>query len=366
MGAAALTTTLILTGCFGGGEEKAVESSGPPEASATVVSEPSAEPSESVPEAPSDVPSEEPSEEDSEPAAVAATKDDLLAMEIPSDCITLGGKHLVDGKLTGDMHETARWISDWEPVPVDADGDGADELIAAFYCDGGGVSWPDWLVLVDSGGGLLDSVVVSDALSLGDKSMIQEWKPGDGSVDFVSRLTAAASVGSLHAANATAREGKLIVTAKESEEAKDEFADAKFSSMGYGPMGLTTPGTTMISNGWGEEVVYSESCVYLEPTQRLKDKGIAFAMEGGADSELWEIFATTDHAKTPSGAHVGMTVEDLKKIYGADLKSGPAEFTHYVDVDGKTMTFQTSGGVVTKMGVHNFPSEYLDEPRGGC
>lgn len=373
MGAAALAMTLVLTGCFGEEENNAAEPAAEPE-----VSEPAEEEL-----------SPEPSEEESEAEVVAATKDDLLSMEVPDVCPDLGGKRLIDGKLvwkpTG-AHAT--FVDTFAPFAIDADGDGADELIAVLHCEvGDGARWPHQIVLVDAGGAVLDAVDHATGLESGTEvhTGIDEWTPGEKEVKLTSQIIKGGQVTGIADGTVSAAAGKLVFkkgatsaapapseTASSAAPqqapaaANDEFKDAKFSSMGYGPLGLTTSGKKIVEKGWGIDTG-TDDCPGVEPSPLLKEKGIQFLVEYGLEGELWELFAVTDHAKTPSGAHVGMTVEDLKKIYGPELKSGADPYHFYVDVEAKkSMTFQVSGGVVTKMGVHNFASQHLWDIRGYC
>lgn len=310
LGGTLIAASLLLTGCFGGDEEAAAPTSSAPPASPSASAEPSPSPD---PTSASPTPTEEP--------VVHTSLDDLDVMEIPEDCLERGGQRLERGQLRDpESHANASWNREFEPVPVDADGDGVDELIAAFYCDGGGVAWPDQVVLVGVGGKLLDNALITKAYGEGaDRGSIREFAADGEAVKLLIHLMIDASreIGEIPT-TVTAADGKLHF---EFEKPVDEFADAKLSLNGYGPVGLTLPGQTLVDKGWAEEHTYSEHCVYVEPSSELQAKGIWFAIEGGlaGGGELWELWAEQPGPTTPSGIQVGSTVEELKAAYGDKL-----------------------------------------------
>ena len=382
IGVPALTMILLLAGCAGTDQNPARETSSEPES--VQPSEKPEEPISDEPEEPiSGEPSEAPSEEVSEPEAADASKDDLLIMEVPESCMDLGGKRLIDGKLVWKPTGAKAQInpSQFEPFAIDADGDGAVELIAPFYCDGGGVPWPDQIVLVDAGGALLDSTDVVAAFG-GDggytRGRIEGWSVAEKHVDAAVALSAGGiEGGSLAEGTVSAAAGKLVFklgepapspapeSSSQPPNASGDFDGALLSTMGYGPMGFGLSGQELLDRGWGV-ILPDDFCEAVRPSKELEAQGIWYSVEGGAEGELWTIWAETSHAKTPSGARVGISLDQLRQLYGAALKEGNEYLNWYVEADGHTLVFNVEGGAITEIQAWAAPWSTVKEPKGFC
>lgn len=281
-------------------------------------------------------------------------------MEIPKECPDNGGKRLQDGEREDATTRAKAEVATDTAYFHDFDGDGANDALTVFMCHGGGVPWPDQLVLVAPDGSLMDSIMVTDMFEGSDKGSVQGIEPKGDEL----RITANVREGNLgtltRTGTLTAPGGKLQFVA---DKLKDPFDGAKFSSMGYGPLGLGMSAEEILRRNWGE-LEGDESCEYVVPGPLLRKHGIDFAVH--PDDELFRVDATTETARTPSGIHVGSSVAELEKAYGAELRRGEEPYPYYLALTDKAMTFSVEGGKVTGMAVHNHDAKYLWDVGGDC
>ncbi len=99
------------------------------------------------------------------------------------------------------------------------------------------------------------------------------------------------------------------------------------SSLGYGDMKL---GSTVeeARTAWGGELngapMEGTTCHYLWPKWISKPAEFAFMMEEG---KFVRYDVGTDKETAPGGGKVGMSVDELQKLYGGALKASPHKYT---------------------------------------
>ena len=108
------------------------------------------------------------------------------------------------------------------------------------------------------------------------------------------------------------------------------------SFLGYGDMKL---GSTVdeARAAWGGELngapMEGTTCHYLWPKWISRPADFAFMMEEG---RFVRYDVGTDKETAPGGGKVGMSVEDLQKLYGGALKASPHKYTQggqYLSMD---------------------------------
>ena len=108
------------------------------------------------------------------------------------------------------------------------------------------------------------------------------------------------------------------------------------SFLGYGDMKL---GSTVeeARAAWGGELngapMEGTTCHYLWPKWITRPADFAFMME---DGRFVRYDVGTDKETAPGGGKVGMSVEELQKLYGGALKGAPHKYTQggqYLSMD---------------------------------
>ena len=108
------------------------------------------------------------------------------------------------------------------------------------------------------------------------------------------------------------------------------------SFLGYGDMKL---GSTVeeARAAWGGELngapIEGTTCHYLWPKWITRPADFAFMME---DGRFVRYDVGTDKETAPGGGKVGMSVEELQKLYGGALKGAPHKYTQggqYLSMD---------------------------------
>ncbi len=108
------------------------------------------------------------------------------------------------------------------------------------------------------------------------------------------------------------------------------------SFLGYGDMKL---GSTVdeARAAWGGELngapMEGTTCHYLWPKWITRPADFAFMMEGG---KFVRYDVGTDKETAPGGGKVGMTVDEVQKLYGGALKASPHKYTQggqYLSID---------------------------------
>jgi hypothetical protein len=121
------------------------------------------------------------------------------------------------------------------------------------------------------------------------------------------------------------------------------FSQASF--LGYGDMKL---GSTVeeAKAAWGGELNGAPgegtTCHYLTPVWVSRPADFAFMMEEG---KFVRYDVGTDKEIAPGGGKVGMTVEELQKIYGGALQSTPHKYVE----GGQYLSIDASGVAPTKL-----------------
>lgn len=148
------------------------------------------------------------------------------------------------------------------------------------------------------------------------------------------------------------------------------FGQATF--LGYGEMRL---GSTLdeARSAWGGELKggpnEGSSCHYLYPVWVKQPSDLAFMMEEG---KFVRYDVGTAAEAAPGGGKLGMTVEELKKIYGDALQSAPHKYVEggqYLSIDAagvapSKLVFETdASGNATRWRVGLLPqADYVE----GC
>lgn len=122
-------------------------------------------------------------------------------------------------------------------------------------------------------------------------------------------------------------------------------SDTQASFTGYGDMKL---GSTVdeAKAAWGGELDGKPSegstCYYLTPKWAKKASDFAFMAEGG---KFVRYDVGTDKEAAPGGGKVGMTIEELQKLYGNALESSPHKYVE----GGKYLSIAASGVAPSKL-----------------
>jgi len=129
----------------------------------------------------------------------------------------------------------------------------------------------------------------------------------------------------------TAASSPVAETPQPSPEPNDTAAPAgpvsQASFLGYGDMKL---GSTIeeARTAWGGELngapMEGTTCHYLWPKWITRPAEFAFMMEEG---KFVRYDVGTDKETAPGGGKVGMSVDELKKLYGDALESAPHKYT---------------------------------------
>ena len=108
------------------------------------------------------------------------------------------------------------------------------------------------------------------------------------------------------------------------------------SFLGYGDMKLGSTGEEARA-AWGGELngapMEGTTCHYLWPKWITRPADFAFMME---DGRFVRYDVGTDKETAPGGGKVGMSVEELQKLYGGALKGAPHKYTQggqYLSMD---------------------------------
>lgn len=108
----------------------------------------------------------------------------------------------------------------------------------------------------------------------------------------------------------------------------------------------------MTANGFATRDAAGTICPGTwRPTRTLQDRGIGFIAT--LDGSPTQIYLTTPRHTTLSGARVGMTVGQVKQLYGTrgfvDIKDGPGgQFAVYtVVVEDREIAFMTKDATTT-------------------
>lgn len=117
------------------------------------------------------------------------------------------------------------------------------------------------------------------------------------------------------------------------------------SFLGYGDMKL---GSTVeeARAAWGGELngapTEGTSCHYLWPKWITRPADFAFMMEEG---RFVRYDVGTDKETAPGGGKVGMSADELQKLYGGALKSAPHKYTQ----GGQYLSIDASGVAPTRL-----------------
>lgn len=121
------------------------------------------------------------------------------------------------------------------------------------------------------------------------------------------------------------------------------FSQASF--LGYGDMEL---GSTVdqAKAAWGGELdgapAEGTHCYYLTPKWVTKPSDFAFMME---DGKFVRYDVGTDKEIAPGGGRVGMSADELQKMYGGALESTPHKYVE----GGQYLSIDASGVAPTKL-----------------
>lgn len=122
-------------------------------------------------------------------------------------------------------------------------------------------------------------------------------------------------------------------------------SDNQASFTGYGDMKL---GATIeeAKAAWGGELNgkpgQGSNCYYLTPKWTKKASDFAFMAE---DGKFVRYDVRTDKQAAPGGGKVGMTADELRKLYGHALQSSPHKYVE----GGRYLSLATSGAAPSKL-----------------
>ena len=248
-----------------------------------------------------------------------ATKADLRSMEIPDECQVPAGSRLTRGKYEDEEHRNSRLVGD--PVAVDVDGDGSKEMASFFNCDLGGHAWPDQLVVVGRGGKL----IAWESLSVLDNDA-----GAQGGIQGKTVTAQGQKIGYVIDAKGKERSGAArvsntrILFDKDPNRPKGKWAEAAFTTEGYGPAKVGA----RISDIPGAR---SNECSVLIPGKPeglivIPDKSQKVIEQVGVEQETsddgYSVYKDYYNSlRSRSGVHLETPTARLKRTYGSSLKS---------------------------------------------
>ena len=307
---------------------------------------PTSTPSTSVPPAPSATPSSTSAPPSSAtPNSFDATLEDVHSIVLPESCATGAGKKLDQGRLEVDGVTVS--ITEVPPVFADLNGDGSKEGVAWLQC----VQNAPLLVLVGKGAKLLDALDVASAVEAGFASPESLTIKGPTVVASFHGMHTRGALGLLHVATVSAPDGKLMA------RYNDPLEGAQMTTDGFGPIMWGHSAKQVEYAGWGERV--ASGCGSLDAHGRLAEKGI-LAVGYDANDMVNTISTQDSRIRTPSGARVGLTLTELRAIYGsklADVKVDAAGPSWYgVNAGGNSLMFIIEDDKVSMMFAQRGPA----------
>lgn len=243
------------------------------------------------------------------PRAADTTLADVRALILPQVCGYAAGTRLSGGSYTkysgSDIVENAEaTLKDPAPVFTDINGDGAKEALVFLQCNHGKRIPGDLLLAVGSGGNVISTANL-DPVFHASQVRGTAMTVGKGGVD----LTVTAGPGDLHGRAAFAG-GRLVVTQTTSsgDEASSISLDgATFTSAGFGPLKLGAPASDY--PGYINADATNDDDV---DGPKMPDGLHAYIGSAGTVTAVW---TESSRFSSRSGARVGMSVSQLRKLY---------------------------------------------------
>lgn len=277
-----------------------------------------------------------------------ATLADLQNMAIPTDFCTdaTPGDRLDHGgwRMNGSLGSAfAELPTGVTPVFVDIDDDGAKEAISAFYCSGGGTSWPQIVVPVRSGG----SVVSWTELPTDDApQQAGQEKPQITALTQTARGLVVDYHGhSTYRALLSTDDGKLLA----SFDPDFAWNKPRLTAYGFGALktGMTldqAENAGLITRVRGRNINGERdvTCDRVEPAGDARDRGISLNTR---DGKIAQIVAQDRSVLTLSGAYVDMSEAELRAVYGERIQKKPIgiqmveESAYVLPADGANLLF---------------------------
>ncbi|MEA5647335.1 MAG: hypothetical protein R5N60_07875 [Cutibacterium granulosum] len=233
-------------------------------------------------------------------------------MEIPKACYFPAGSRLSHGEYEDSEHRNARLVG--APVAVDVDGDGSREMASFFNCNQGGTGWPDQLVVVGRGGHLIGENDFGPILEkapgahgVKGKSLGVAGNKIRFSLNVAGAYTSDSDMFKSHVSMGTARMrgGKLVVKMD-----PGPWKNASFAMQGYGPVKVGS----RVKNMPG---VQYNSCGIVRVSGKPRNLDI---VPDDSGTVIKHVGTRDPRFHTRSGAHVGMSEKQLRKICGSALK----------------------------------------------
>ena len=231
-----------------------------------------------------------------------ATKADLESMEIPSDCTVSADARLSNGEFHDKKnHIDVRLVG--KPASVDIDGDRIKEQVSFLNCyTGGNAPLPDFLVVVGRGGRLIASKGLESLNTAAVHGFNGKTVTADGhDIRFTADITGVPMSGI-----AKVKGSQLIF-----DMDPGSWKSANFTMQGYGPAKVGS----RIKNMPGAR--YDDSCGIVRVPGRPRNLDI---VPDDSGTVIKHVGTRDPRFHTRSGAHVGMSEKQLRKIYGSALK----------------------------------------------
>lgn len=272
---------------------------------------------------------------------------DFAVAELPAVCGIPSGSRLTNGSFgTPGPGPHAKLSESVQPITFDLDGDGAEEGIAVLQCDGAA----DALLVLGKGGALE-----------GWSDLGQVFGAQQGHATRVVEHTKGALVGFAPIENGQAETEKRGTLSY----ANGAYSVAPHESTGLTGATLTTEGLGPIEVGMtaqqlmdlGVTQPFRDGCPTGVPTGEAADLGLRFYYDSNA--RLSAIDVAGPAVKTRMGAQTGMTVEQLKAIYGDQvqpaqrkLSDGELQDVYVLQAGGHELVFNMAQGKVSTITAH--------------
>jgi len=223
-------------------------------------------------------------------------------MEIPSDCTVSADARLSNGEFHDKKnHIDVRLVG--KPASVDIDGDRIKEQVSFLNCyTGGNAPLPDFLVVVGRGGRLIASKGLESLNTAAVHGFNGKTVTADGhDIRFTADITGVPMSGI-----AKVKGSQLIF-----DMDPGPWKSANFTMQGYGPAKVGS----RIKNMPGAR--YDDSCGIVRVPGRPRNLDI---VPDDSGTVIKHVGTRDPKFHTRSGAHVGMSEKQLRKIYGSALK----------------------------------------------
>lgn len=216
------------------------------------------------------------------------------------------------------------------PLFADVDGDGAKEALAFFTCQSGWRIPGDSLIVVRAGGEVVGSVSLDPVFHQDQVRGSAITQTSNGIQITVTGLEDS------HGRVTFAKDQPSVAPISAPASPPISLKDATFTTDGFGPLKVGTPATDYPG------YVNADATYDDDVTGPKMPSGLYALIDDG--DRLSAVWTDSPRYRSRAGAHVGMLVSDLKKLYGNALTktvSGTqsADNAWALEADGHSLLF---------------------------